>query len=152
MTTQSGFGKSKPLLQLGDLCVHTHARMCKALTLTCLIRKSTLVLVDVVFHNYSFPPWKGLTQAPFYCHFLCPHLCPAYFEFVDFSGLAQFRADAFTTEAPKLVDESHLVRCRYYDITVHVVASLPGAVYPTALYLSSHRTYRSIFQLQMSIN
>lgn len=82
----------------------------------------------------------------------CLRLCPAHFEFVDFSGLAQFRADVFITEAPKLVDESHLVRCRYNDITAHVVASLPEAVYPTALYLSSHRTYRSIFQLEMSIN
>lgn len=40
LMTQSGFGKSTPLLQLGDLRAHTHARMCKALTLTCLISKT----------------------------------------------------------------------------------------------------------------
>lgn len=40
LMTQSGFGKSKPLLRLGDLRAHTHARMCKALTLTCLISKT----------------------------------------------------------------------------------------------------------------
>lgn len=28
LTTQSGFGKSKPLLQLGDLCVRTPMQGC----------------------------------------------------------------------------------------------------------------------------
>lgn len=72
---------------------------------------------------------------------LPPRLRPAIFEFMDFSGLAQFGcSDVSITDTPKFVDESSLVRCRYNDITAHVVASLPGAVYPTALYLSSHRT------------
>lgn len=96
----------------GSVCAHTHARMCKTLTLTCLIRKSTLVLADVVFHNYSVPPLLPSAARRHHFPATCLRLCPAHFEFVDFGGLAQFRADVFITEAPKLVDESHLVRCR----------------------------------------
>lgn len=77
-------------------------------------------------------------QVPFYCHFMCLRLCAAFFEFMDLGGLAHFGCSDHNT--PKLVDESYLVRCRYNDITAHVVASLPRAVYLAALYLSSNRT------------
>lgn len=50
-------------------------------------------------------------QAPLCFKYVSVLVC-AQFEFVDFSGLAYFRADVFITKAPKLVDDSYLVQYR----------------------------------------
>lgn len=52
--------------------------------------------------------YAGTTLLPLL--YVSVHVCVCRFEFMDFSGLAEFRADVFITEAPKLVHDSYLVQ------------------------------------------
>lgn len=60
---------------------------------------------------------------------------------MDSGGLAQFAPRVSVIQAPKLADDSYLVQSRQLHHGSSQSASLPGAVYPTTLYLSPHHAY-----------